>query len=58
VTRRNVTWTWGDRPPTHPGWVNALFADGSVRFVRQTLPIRTLAALVTRNAGEVSVNFD
>jgi prepilin-type processing-associated H-X9-DG protein len=42
----------------HPGGVNALFADGSVRFVRQAIPIRTLAALVTRNAGEVTVNFD
>jgi prepilin-type N-terminal cleavage/methylation domain-containing protein/prepilin-type processing-associated H-X9-DG protein len=42
----------------HPGGVNALFADGSVRFVRQSIPIRTLAALVTRNAGEVSAEID
>jgi prepilin-type N-terminal cleavage/methylation domain-containing protein/prepilin-type processing-associated H-X9-DG protein len=36
----------------HPGGVNALFGDGSVRFISQSIPIRTLAALVTRNGGE------
>ncbi len=29
------------------------FGDGSVRFVRSTIPIRTLAALVTRASNEV-----
>jgi prepilin-type N-terminal cleavage/methylation domain-containing protein/prepilin-type processing-associated H-X9-DG protein len=42
----------------HAGGVNALFADGSVRFVRQSISIRALAALVTRNAGEVGANVD
>ena len=37
----------------HTGGANALLADGSVRFVRQTVPIRVLAALVTRAGGEV-----
>jgi prepilin-type N-terminal cleavage/methylation domain-containing protein/prepilin-type processing-associated H-X9-DG protein len=37
----------------HPGGAAALMADGSVRFLRETLPIATLAALVTRNGGEV-----
>jgi prepilin-type N-terminal cleavage/methylation domain-containing protein/prepilin-type processing-associated H-X9-DG protein len=37
----------------HSGGVNALFADGSVHFLRQSIPIRTLAALITRNGGEV-----
>ncbi len=36
----------------HSGGVNALFADGSVRFVAQSTSIRVLAALVTRNGGE------
>jgi prepilin-type N-terminal cleavage/methylation domain-containing protein/prepilin-type processing-associated H-X9-DG protein len=36
----------------HSGGVNALFGDGHVQFLRQSTPIRTLAALVTRNAGE------
>jgi prepilin-type N-terminal cleavage/methylation domain-containing protein/prepilin-type processing-associated H-X9-DG protein len=37
----------------HTGGVNALFADGSVRFVRQTVPFATFAAFVTRAGGEV-----
>ncbi|VTR95553.1 Uncharacterized protein OS=Pirellula staleyi (strain ATCC 27377 / DSM 6068 / ICPB 4128) GN=Psta_0603 PE=4 SV=1: N_methyl_2: SBP_bac_10 [Gemmata massiliana] len=36
----------------HTGGTNALFADGSVRFIRQSINIRTLAAMVTRNGGE------
>jgi prepilin-type N-terminal cleavage/methylation domain-containing protein/prepilin-type processing-associated H-X9-DG protein len=40
----------------HSGGVNALFGDGSVRFLRQSIPIRTLAAIVTRNAGETFTN--
>jgi len=40
----------------HSGGVNALLADGSVRFIRQSINIRTFAALVTRNGGEVSVD--
>jgi prepilin-type N-terminal cleavage/methylation domain-containing protein/prepilin-type processing-associated H-X9-DG protein len=42
----------------HTGGVNALFADGSVRFVRQSISIRTLAALVSRNGGEVITELD
>jgi prepilin-type N-terminal cleavage/methylation domain-containing protein/prepilin-type processing-associated H-X9-DG protein len=38
----------------HAGGVNVLFGDGSVRFVRQSIPFRTFAALVTRNGGEVA----
>ena len=37
----------------HAGGVNALFGDGSVRFIRQAVDVRTFAALVTRNGGEV-----
>jgi prepilin-type processing-associated H-X9-DG protein len=40
----------------HTGGVNGLFADGSVRFLRQSIPIRTLAALVTRNAGDTATS--
>ncbi len=40
----------------HSGGVNALFADGSVRFLRQSISIRTLAAQVSRNGGETLVN--
>jgi prepilin-type processing-associated H-X9-DG protein len=37
----------------HPGGFNALFADGSVRFIKQTIFIDTLRALITRAGGEV-----
>jgi prepilin-type N-terminal cleavage/methylation domain-containing protein/prepilin-type processing-associated H-X9-DG protein len=37
----------------HPGGVNVLFCDGSVRFLRDAIPLRTLAALCTRDVGEV-----
>ena len=50
------------RPPTefgeeltsqHPGGVNALFADGSVHFLKNTMDVLTLSALCTRSIGEV-----
>ncbi len=37
----------------HPGGANAALADGSVRFLRESISIRTLAALSTRAGGEV-----
>jgi prepilin-type N-terminal cleavage/methylation domain-containing protein len=37
----------------HPGGVDALFTDGGVRFLQQTIPIATYAALVTRAGKEV-----
>jgi prepilin-type N-terminal cleavage/methylation domain-containing protein/prepilin-type processing-associated H-X9-DG protein len=37
----------------HPGGANGLFADGSVHFLKDTLGVRTVAALVTRAGGEV-----
>lgn len=36
----------------HMGGSNAVFADGSVRFINQSVSIKTLAALVTRGARE------
>jgi len=39
----------------HPGGVNALFADGSVRFVRSSVTAQTFAALVTRRGGETNL---
>ena len=50
------------RPPTeygeeltsqHPGGVNALFADGSVHFLKNSTNTQVLAALCTRNGGEI-----
>jgi prepilin-type processing-associated H-X9-DG protein len=40
----------------HSGGTNALMADGSVRFLRQSTPIGVLAALVSRNGGETNVD--
>lgn len=37
----------------HSGGAHALFADGSVRFLKESLAPKTLAALCTRAAGEV-----
>jgi prepilin-type N-terminal cleavage/methylation domain-containing protein/prepilin-type processing-associated H-X9-DG protein len=41
----------------HPGGVNALFADGHVRFVRDSVSIRTFAALCTRAAGDLPGDY-
>ena len=38
---------------SHPGGFNALFADGSVRFIKKTINALTLKALITRAGGEV-----
>jgi prepilin-type N-terminal cleavage/methylation domain-containing protein/prepilin-type processing-associated H-X9-DG protein len=38
----------------HTGGANALFGDGSVHFLQQSISIRTFAALVTRSGGEVA----
>ncbi len=37
----------------HPGGVNASFADGSVRFLSDATPLRTLGLLATRDDGQV-----
>ncbi len=37
----------------HPGGVNVLFTDGSVRFLKNSTAVRVLAALCTRNGAEV-----
>jgi prepilin-type processing-associated H-X9-DG protein len=37
----------------HTGGMNALFADGHVQFLRESMPVGTFASLSTRAAGEV-----
>jgi prepilin-type N-terminal cleavage/methylation domain-containing protein/prepilin-type processing-associated H-X9-DG protein len=46
--------TWGVSSD-HPGGANALFADGSVRFLTTATPATALTALATRDGGEVAV---
>lgn len=37
----------------HPGGMNVVLADGSVRLLSETVSAATFAALITRNGGEV-----
>jgi prepilin-type processing-associated H-X9-DG protein len=37
----------------HPGGFNALFADGSVRFIKSSISLQVFRALITRAGGEV-----
>jgi prepilin-type N-terminal cleavage/methylation domain-containing protein/prepilin-type processing-associated H-X9-DG protein len=37
----------------HPGGVNVLLCDGSVRFIKETVNVNTWRAIGTRNGGEV-----
>jgi prepilin-type N-terminal cleavage/methylation domain-containing protein/prepilin-type processing-associated H-X9-DG protein len=48
-----------DVPPSsaHPGGVNVLMGDGSVRFVTSNVDLATWRALGTRNRGEVIGDF-
>ena len=41
----------------HPGGANAVFADGSVHFLSETLSLDIVAALCTRNNQEVVSGF-
>ena len=41
---------------THPGGVNFVFCDGSVRFLRDGISAATYQALGSRNGGEVIAN--
>ena len=42
----------------HPGGANAVFADGSVHFLKASIDIRIFARLVTRAGGEVVTASD
>jgi prepilin-type N-terminal cleavage/methylation domain-containing protein/prepilin-type processing-associated H-X9-DG protein len=48
ATSNNEIYAW------HTGGANALFGDGSVRFLRDSTPAATVVALVTRAGGEVA----
>ena len=51
--RLNGSDKWAFCSP-HPGGVNALFGDGSVRFVRDTTDPRIPADMASRAGGEVA----
>jgi prepilin-type N-terminal cleavage/methylation domain-containing protein/prepilin-type processing-associated H-X9-DG protein len=46
ATSNNEIYAW------HPGGANALFGDGSVRFLKESTPAAVVIALVTRAGGE------
>lgn len=41
----------------HPGGANVAFADGSTRFLSQSLALRVIGALCTRSNGEVTGSY-
>ena len=41
----------------HTGGINVTLADGSVRFIRDSIAPATLAALITRDAGDIPGDF-
>jgi prepilin-type processing-associated H-X9-DG protein/prepilin-type N-terminal cleavage/methylation domain-containing protein len=42
----------------HSGGINALFADGHVQFVKDSVPIATFAALLTKSAGDAASGWE
>lgn len=49
--------TWASARSAHSGGVNGAMADGSVRFFRDSIDVRTWNAIGTKSGGEV-VNLD
>jgi len=41
----------------HSGGCNVAFCDGSVRFLSESIPIRTLARLVTAQGGDIPADY-
>ena len=41
----------------HPGGVQVVLADGSARFIQDTIPLETLQRLCVRDDGEVVEGF-
>ena len=52
VTRRNASFGWRTARSNHAGGVNALLADGSVRFVPDQIQPDVWRAMSTRSAAE------
>ena len=46
-------WQYDEMWSDHPGGINALACDGSVRFLSEKIELEVLASLCTRAGGEV-----
>jgi len=57
VRNRNNGAVWASARSNHTGGVNTAFADGSVRFISDSIAPATWAALGTRSGGEVVGDF-
>ena len=53
----NVSNTKGDSYSFHTGGANVCFADGHVQFIRDSIPITTMAMLITKAGGEVPSDY-
>ncbi len=59
ATNDGNTETWGSIPDAippssnHPGGVNIAFADGSVKFIKDSIAVQTWWALGSRDGGEI-----
>ena len=65
-TNRSIPWTQPDDlrfdpdgplpqfGSGHPGGFHAVFADGSIRFLKSSISPRVLRAILTRDGGEVN----
>ncbi len=42
----------------HTGGANVVFLDGSVRFLKQNISVAKIAALISRQGGEIDTNTD
>jgi prepilin-type N-terminal cleavage/methylation domain-containing protein/prepilin-type processing-associated H-X9-DG protein len=54
ITFQSVTYGWKAARSRHPGGVNILFGDGSVRFAKDTTDQTVWQALGTRAGGEIA----
>ena len=50
----NNKWYYQGFKSFHPGGGNFGFADGSVKFLKQTINVRVYMALSTRSGGEIT----
>ena len=57
-TKLYSAYGWRAARSMHPGGVNALLADGGVRFVDETIDARIWQAMATRRGGDTAGNSD